>query len=166
MVTHSIESSASIYPFSRRAPEQRSDPSARAAGVARILLRLVRWWARRMWKVTAEGWESLPSKGGALVIANHLSYTDAILLVATCPRPIRLVGSAHLLRFAVLRWVFRAFGVIPVRPNDAYAAGWRGGCHFSRGKDFGYGADASVSKRSTGHRATCQCSNNTDRDFL
>jgi len=74
-----------------------------------------------MWKVTAEGWESLPSKGGALVIANHLSYTDAILLVATCPRPIRLVGSAHLLRFAVLRWVFRAFGVIPVRPNDAYA---------------------------------------------
>lgn len=56
----------------------------------------------------------LPERGGAIVVANHLSGLDPLLLIASCARPLRfLIAREEYERFG-LRWLFRAVGCIPV----------------------------------------------------
>jgi acyl-[acyl-carrier-protein]-phospholipid O-acyltransferase/long-chain-fatty-acid--[acyl-carrier-protein] ligase len=68
------------------------------------------------YKVRARGLENLPA-GGALVICNHLSYVDAVVLQIASPRPLRFVAFAGFARSPTVRFLFRAAGVIPVTPN-------------------------------------------------
>ncbi|MBI2516981.1 MAG: MFS transporter [Opitutae bacterium] len=68
------------------------------------------------YKVRARGLENLPA-GGGLVICNHLSYVDAVVLQVASPRPLRFVAFAGFARSPTVRFLFRAAGVIPVTPN-------------------------------------------------
>ncbi|MEO6003534.1 MAG: AMP-binding protein [Opitutus sp.] len=56
---------------------------------------LVEWVAaavaRALYRVRFSGAEHIPARGGALLIANHLSYVDGVALQLACPRPIRFV---------------------------------------------------------------------------
>src|SRR6266540_3457585 len=60
------------------------------------------------YRVRASGVSQIPKVGGALLIANHLSYVDAIVLQLACPRRIRFVGFQgvrdHWLINLCLRW--------------------------------------------------------------
>ncbi len=65
----------------------------------------------------------LPERGGAIVVANHVSGLDPLLVVAASVRPVRfLIAREEYDRFG-LRWLFRAIGCIPVdrgqRPERA-----------------------------------------------
>jgi 1-acyl-sn-glycerol-3-phosphate acyltransferase len=65
----------------------------------------------------------LPEHGGAIVVANHVSGLDPLLLIAASRRPLRfLIAREEYERFG-LRWLFRAVGCIPVdrreRPERA-----------------------------------------------
>ncbi len=56
----------------------------------------------------------LPASGGALVVANHVSGLDPLLMASLCERPLRfLIAEEEYRRFG-LRWFFRATGCIPV----------------------------------------------------
>jgi len=56
----------------------------------------------------------LPTEGGAVVAANHISGLDPLLLVAASPRPLRfLIAREEYERFG-LRWLFRRANCIPV----------------------------------------------------
>ncbi len=68
------------------------------------------------YRVRSIGWQNIPP-GGALMICNHLSYVDAVVLQIASPRPIRFVAFAGFARSPFMRFVFRAAGVIPVAPN-------------------------------------------------
>lgn len=68
------------------------------------------------YRVRVRGWENIPS-GGALVVCNHLSYVDAVVLQIASPRPLRFVAFAGFTRQPFLRFLFRALGVIPVSAN-------------------------------------------------
>jgi len=68
------------------------------------------------YRVKSRGQENIP-EGGALLICNHLSYVDAVVLQIASPRPIRFVAFAGFAKSPFLRFVFRAAGVIPVSPN-------------------------------------------------
>jgi len=66
----------------------------------------------------------LPEKGPALVVSNHVSGLDPLLLIAASRRPLRfIIASEQYHRFG-LTWLFRAVGCIPVdrrgRPERAY----------------------------------------------
>jgi 1-acyl-sn-glycerol-3-phosphate acyltransferase len=57
---------------------------------------------------------TLPPTGPAVVMANHLSGLDPLLLIAASPRPLRfLIAREQYERFG-LKWLFRAVGCIPV----------------------------------------------------
>lgn len=68
------------------------------------------------YRVKSIGWENIPS-GGALMICNHLSYVDAVVLQIASPRPMRFIAFAGFVKSPFMRFVFRAAGVIPVTAN-------------------------------------------------
>ncbi|RRJ97097.1 AMP-dependent synthetase [Opitutaceae bacterium TAV4] len=84
-----------------------------------LLTRPVFWLARLLYRVRTRGAEHIPD-GGALLLANHLSYVDALVLQLACPRPIRFITHEDMAKtspvFAVINWLA---GSIPVSPANA-----------------------------------------------
>lgn len=85
-------------------------------------------FCRRYHRLTGDSL-SLPARGGAIVVANHISGLDPLLLVASSRRPLRfLIAREQYERFG-LRWLFRAIGCIPVdrgsRPDRALRSALR-----------------------------------------
>ena len=60
------------------------------------------------------GASHLPVSGGAVVIANHLSYVDVVVLQLACPRPLRYLAFRGPGTGPLLSWIFRLAGVIEV----------------------------------------------------
>lgn len=86
---------------------------------------LIRIYARRYHRLSAEPM-ALPEQGAAIVVANHVSGLDPLLLIAASPRPLRfIIASEEYHRFG-LTWLFRAGKCIPVdrsgRPERAFRA--------------------------------------------
>jgi 1-acyl-sn-glycerol-3-phosphate acyltransferase len=83
-----------------------------------------------------------------LLVCNHVSFVDALLIAAVSPRPVRFVMDHRIFALPVLRAVFRAGGAIPIAPAhedprmlerayDAIAAALERGelvCIFPEGK--------------------------------
>ncbi len=74
--------------------------------------------ARLLYRVRSSGTERFPATGGALVVANHLSYVDVIALALACPRPLRFMGYKGLTEHRLFDWVFKWAGVISVTPQN------------------------------------------------
>ena len=56
------------------------------------LLRFVLWCVTNtIYKIRLVGRDHIPAKGGALFVCNHLSFADALLLIAATDRPIRFM---------------------------------------------------------------------------
>ncbi|MDQ8202881.1 MFS transporter [Pelagicoccus sp. SDUM812003] len=75
--------------------------------------------ARVLYPTRVKGLENLPESGGALIVANHVSFADAVLIYAAVDRPVRFVGTDELLKKPLMRWVYRRFNVIAVSPSKA-----------------------------------------------
>ena len=71
----------------------------------------------------------LPAHGAALVVANHVSGLDPLLMIAACHRPLRFLIAREQYRRFGLQWLLRAVGCIPVdraaSPHRALAAARR-----------------------------------------
>ena len=74
--------------------------------------------ARMLYRVRTRGEEHIPATGGALLIANHLSYVDVVVLQLACPRPLRFLGFNGLRENWVFDLVFRWNGVIGVSSHS------------------------------------------------
>ncbi|MDP2137516.1 MAG: AMP-binding protein [Candidatus Didemnitutus sp.] len=74
---------------------------------------VMRFFGPIFYRVKTRGAENIPPTG-ALLICNHLSYVDAVVLQIASPRPIRFVAFAGLAKSPTLRFWFRAAGQIPV----------------------------------------------------
>lgn len=77
---------------------------------------------RVLYPMKTKGLENLPTTGGVLLVANHVSYADALLISAASPRPVRFMGTSEMLRFPLMRWMYRKFNVIAVSPQKAKEA--------------------------------------------
>jgi len=80
-----------------------------------VFVRLPLWILRHtLSRVHIHGVENLPAQGAALLVANHVSYIDALLILATQKRPIRFVIWAPFMGIPFLRWILRLARVIPI----------------------------------------------------
>lgn len=80
--------------------------------------------ARVIYRVTATGKEQLP-EAGFLLLPNHITWVDAIVLQLACPRPIRFIVDETYYRHRLLNPFLRLAGCIPItsrRAKDALRA--------------------------------------------
>ncbi|MHA2716432.1 MFS transporter [Vibrio owensii] len=67
-----------------------------------------------LYRVSVTGRQHIPEQGVALIVANHVSYVDALILMGTSTRPVRFVMDKSISELPVLKHVFRHAGVIPI----------------------------------------------------
>ncbi len=74
--------------------------------------------ARLIYRVTPHFADRLPA-GGFLLLPNHLTWVDAIVLQLACPRPIRYIVFEAIYRQPLLNPIFRAVGALSISPKHA-----------------------------------------------
>ena len=67
------------------------------------------------------GGEHLP-QGGFLLLPNHISFVDAVVLQLACPRQIRYIVAEEYYRKPLLQPVLKLIGCIPITPRRAKEA--------------------------------------------
>ncbi len=91
----------------------------RAHGTAYELVRVLTAPARRVLvRLSVERGDQLPDEGPTLVVANHLSFIDSVLLMFALPRPVAFVGKAEYTDNPITKWLFCGAGMIPVRRQN------------------------------------------------
>jgi 1-acyl-sn-glycerol-3-phosphate acyltransferase len=60
--------------------------------------------------------ERIPEEGAAVLVCNHVSYVDAIVIGAASPRPIRFVMDHRIFKTPLLGFIFRTAKAIPIAP--------------------------------------------------
>ena len=86
--------------------------------VPEYLLRFVAWVASRfIYRFQVRGDAHIPATGAAILACNHVSFVDAVLLMAASPRPIRFLMDHRIFQVPVLGWLFRLAKAIPVAPQ-------------------------------------------------
>jgi 1-acyl-sn-glycerol-3-phosphate acyltransferase len=91
--------------------------------VPEFLLRFLSWLLVSVtYRVRKQGTERIPATGPALIVANHVSFIDALVLMAMSPRPIRFVMDLSIFRVPVLSWLFRQVKAIPIAAAKVDAA--------------------------------------------
>jgi len=89
------------------------------------LLRFVAWvLSRFVYRFDVKGDEHIPTQGAAVLVCNHVSFIDAVLLMAASPRPIRFIMDHRIFRVPVLGWLFRLAKAIPIAPQKEDAAAY------------------------------------------
>ena len=83
--------------------------------VPEFLMRFLAWLLiHTMYRVRKEGLEHVPEEGPCIIVCNHVSYVDAIVIAAAVRRPIRFIMDHRIFRIPLLNWLFRTMGAIPV----------------------------------------------------
>jgi len=92
--------------------------------VPEFLARFLVWiLVHTVYRVRKSGFERIPDDGAAILVCNHVSYVDALVITAACRRPIRWVMDHRIFRIPVLSFFFRTVHAIPIAParEDAEA---------------------------------------------
>ena len=85
--------------------------------VPEFLMRFVVWiLVNIVYRLRAQGLERIPDKGPAVVVCNHISYMDALVVIGSCRRPIRFVMDHQIFKIPLLSFVFRTAGAVPIAP--------------------------------------------------
>jgi len=69
---------------------------------------------KTVYRLRAEGLEHVPTQGAALIVCNHPSFIDALIIAAMCRRHIRWVADYTMYAKPGLHYLFRTIGAIPM----------------------------------------------------
>ncbi len=84
--------------------------------VPEFFMRFLAWiYIRIMYRIDVRGVEEhVPDEGPALLVCNHVSYMDALILSSAIPRPIRFVMYYKIFNAPLSSWAFKAARAIPI----------------------------------------------------
>lgn len=103
----------------------------------RILHGLAHTFHDLMTRTEVYGQENIPSRGPVLILPNHLSNLDGMLVLAYYPRQIEMVGPGDFKMITLKGWLLRAYGVTPINRGRADAASLRNLVnHLRSGRDL------------------------------
>jgi 1-acyl-sn-glycerol-3-phosphate acyltransferase len=83
--------------------------------VPEFLLRFVAWvLVHTFYRIRLVHAERIPEQGAAVLVCNHVSYVDAVVIMAESPRPIRFVMDHRIFHARFSGWLFRHAKAIPI----------------------------------------------------
>jgi len=83
--------------------------------VPEFMMRFITWvLVHTLYRVRVDGLKNVPDEGAALVVCNHVSFMDPLILMASVRRPMRFVMYYKIFNIPVLRFVFRTAKAIPI----------------------------------------------------
>lgn len=128
----------------------------RDRGNAYEIVRLLTAPARRgLVRLRVDGAHNLPAEGPAIVVANHVSFFDSVLLMFALPRPVAVLGKAEYTDNRITNWLFCGAGMIPIRrenPADLVQAFEQVGEVLDRGEVIGVFPEGTRSRDGLLHR--------------
>ncbi|WP_231374729.1 MULTISPECIES: MFS transporter [unclassified Polaromonas] len=109
--------------------------------VPEYLLRFLAFMVSRcIYRFKISGDENLPARGAAVLVCNHVSFIDPVLLMAASSRPVYFLMDHQIFRLRLLGWLFRLAKAIPVAPHaqdpDAYEAAFEAAAQVLRNGDL------------------------------
>jgi len=91
--------------------------------VPEFMLRFVAWLLiHSFYRLRQSGIENIPADGPAVLISNHVSFVDPLVIAAASRRPIRFVMDHRIYRMPLIGFVFRHMHAIPIAPAREDAA--------------------------------------------
>jgi 1-acyl-sn-glycerol-3-phosphate acyltransferase len=91
--------------------------------VPEFLMRFLAWIIVHMaYRVRTQGLDNIPQEGPAILVCNHVSYVDAMVIAGFVHRPIRFVMDHRIFKLPVLSFIFRTMRAIPIAPAREDAA--------------------------------------------
>ncbi|MBB2495773.1 MFS transporter [Aquipseudomonas ullengensis] len=83
--------------------------------VPEFTMRFLIWLlGHSMYRVRHQGLEAIPDEGAAVVVCNHVSFVDALLIGGAVRRPMRFVMYYKIYNLPVLNFIFRTAGTVPI----------------------------------------------------
>jgi len=87
------------------------------------LLRLLLWiFTHTIYRIRVEGRDNIPERGGALFVSNHVSFVDALLVIAATDRPLRAIMFKDIYDHPIVKPFAKIMRAIPIssqlRPRD------------------------------------------------
>jgi hypothetical protein len=83
--------------------------------VPEFLMRFIVWLLiHSVYRLQKSGLEHIPDEGAALIVCNHVSFLDALVIAAGCRRPIRFVMDHRIFHLPIVSFVFRTARAIPI----------------------------------------------------
>jgi 1-acyl-sn-glycerol-3-phosphate acyltransferase len=94
-------------------------PNPRPSPVWKFLQTIARIATTLLFDLKVYGARRVPQTGGVLLVSNHQSYLDPVLLGARLDRPLSYMAKSELFKFLPFAWFIRSLGAFPVRQNSA-----------------------------------------------
>ncbi len=80
-----------------------------------FLMRFLVWiLTSACYRIERRDLDKIPADGPVLLVCNHVSFVDALIIAGSCRRPVRFVMEAAIYRLPVLNFVFRVAGTVPI----------------------------------------------------
>jgi 1-acyl-sn-glycerol-3-phosphate acyltransferase len=97
-----------------RVPERRWYPRDKSL-LSMVLKPIARPILKALLSVTITGLENIPAKGAAIVVPNHTSFLDSVILGFLTRRDIWYMAKNSEYRHCLMKWFLRHAGTFPVR---------------------------------------------------
>ena len=86
--------------------------------VPEFLLRFIVWiLIHTVYRLDKRGINHIPDAGAAVLVCNHASFVDALIIAAACRRPVRFIIDYRIFRWPILSFIFKAGRAIPIAPE-------------------------------------------------
>ena len=83
--------------------------------VPEFSMRFMIWLlSHSMYRVEHKGLQAIPDEGAAVLVCNHVSFVDALLIGGAVRRPVRFVMYYKIYNLPVLNFIFRTAGTVPI----------------------------------------------------
>lgn len=85
--------------------------------VPEFLLRFLIWLlVHSVYRLRVNDIQRIPDEGPAVIVCNHVSFVDALIIAAACRRPIRFIMDHRIFKMPIMSFIFRESRAIPIAP--------------------------------------------------
>ena len=87
--------------------------------IPQATIRFLVWLlSRTVYRVRTYGVENIPEQGPALLVVNHVTWIDGVLILLASSRPIRMIAYADYVQGGVIGWLSNLFQIIPIKSGE------------------------------------------------